>query len=223
MEHASIAAFARFALQLMSLGAPMDLVVATQQAMADETEHTALCFNLAGAYANQSVGPAALDVRGALDALSVWDIVRATVREGCIGETVAAVEAEEALTQATDPAVKDVLGVIARDEARHAALAWRFIAWAMNEYGDGVAAIAEEEIRSVMALREAELSFEPIASELAAHGVLSSGERVRLRSAALSGIVLPTLHTVARAAAPARYKSMSVSGSSSTGSVVGAV
>ena len=39
MEHASIAAFARFALQLLAVGAPPDLILAGQRAMADETNH----------------------------------------------------------------------------------------------------------------------------------------------------------------------------------------
>ncbi|HEY6079257.1 MAG TPA: Dickkopf N-terminal cysteine-rich domain-containing protein, partial [Polyangiaceae bacterium] len=44
MEHASIAAFARFSLQLLSLGAPPELVDSCTQALADETAHTKLCF-----------------------------------------------------------------------------------------------------------------------------------------------------------------------------------
>src|SRR5262249_9765660 len=39
MEHASIAAFARFVLQLTSLGAPPELVEASNAALADETRH----------------------------------------------------------------------------------------------------------------------------------------------------------------------------------------
>src|SRR5262249_8003152 len=50
MEHASIAAFARFTLQLLAVGAPPDLVMAAQRAMADETNHAQLAFALAAAY-----------------------------------------------------------------------------------------------------------------------------------------------------------------------------
>ncbi|MEO6598422.1 MAG: hypothetical protein ABIQ16_01020, partial [Polyangiaceae bacterium] len=46
MEHASIAAFARFSLQLLSLGAPAELVEACNRALVDETAHTRLCFAL---------------------------------------------------------------------------------------------------------------------------------------------------------------------------------
>src|SRR5690606_26260413 len=39
MEHASVAAFARFTLQLLSLGAPAALIEASNQALIDETRH----------------------------------------------------------------------------------------------------------------------------------------------------------------------------------------
>ena len=39
LEHASVAAFARFVLQLLGVGAPPSLVLAAQQALADEVEH----------------------------------------------------------------------------------------------------------------------------------------------------------------------------------------
>ncbi|MCA9546694.1 MAG: ferritin-like domain-containing protein, partial [Myxococcales bacterium] len=41
-EHASVASFARFALHLMAVGAPPDLLVATHQAGLDEIEHARL-------------------------------------------------------------------------------------------------------------------------------------------------------------------------------------
>jgi hypothetical protein len=49
MEHASVAAFARFTLDLLALGAPADLVQSAQQALGDEIAHAELCFGLAGA------------------------------------------------------------------------------------------------------------------------------------------------------------------------------
>ena len=102
MEHASIAAFARFALEILSLGAPPELLVQTHAAMTDETVHARDAFALASAYAGRAVGPGALDVGAALSSRTPLDIVRTTILEGCIGETVAAVEAAEAREHATD-------------------------------------------------------------------------------------------------------------------------
>lgn len=133
MEHASIAAFARFTLQLLSMGAPPGLVEDTQDAMRDETEHASLCYGLASAYLERPVGPAPLDVRGALDAVDGAAILADAIREGCIGETVASMEAAEAAAHADDPVIRGALLRIAEDEARHAELAWRFVRWAVAE------------------------------------------------------------------------------------------
>src|SRR5688572_10054793 len=67
-EHASVAAFARFALQLLALGAPADLVASAQAAMADEIEHARLCFGLAWRYRGRSVGPSALPIADCIGA-----------------------------------------------------------------------------------------------------------------------------------------------------------
>jgi hypothetical protein len=132
MEHASVAAFARFTLDLLSLGAPAELVAASQQALGDEIEHARLCFGLASAYAGRALGPGELSVDGALEARSFETIVKTAIHEACVGETLAALEAEAELAAATDPEVRRVLQRIARDEARHAELGYRFLRWALD-------------------------------------------------------------------------------------------
>jgi len=65
----------------------------------------------------------ALPVRG-LEAIAVENAV-----EGCVRETFGAVLALWQSRAARDPMIRDAFGVIARDEARHAALAWAVDAW----------------------------------------------------------------------------------------------
>jgi hypothetical protein len=139
LEHASIAAFARFQLQLLALGAPPELVEACTQALADETAHTQLCFALASAYAGRALGPGPLDVDGSLNVTSLGDIVQLVIAEGCFGETNAALEALEARDTATDPLIADTYARIAADEQRHAELAFRFVRWALEQGGRAVA------------------------------------------------------------------------------------
>lgn len=133
MEHASIAAFARFSLQLLALGAPPDLVEACTQALADETRHARLCFQLASAYAGHGVAPGPLDIERGLAAVSLADIVDLVIAEGCVGETSAALEALAAAETATDAVIANVYSQIAEDEQRHAALAFRFLRWAIEQ------------------------------------------------------------------------------------------
>ncbi|MFV8755200.1 hypothetical protein ACNOYE_32020 [Nannocystaceae bacterium ST9] len=132
-EHASIAAFARFALQLMTLGAPPELLRDCQAAMLDETRHAQLAFGLASRFTAAPVGPGALELTGAFADSSIESILRDVVLEGCLGETRAAAEARAAAGECEQPELRAVLEAIADDEELHAALAWRFVAWLLDQ------------------------------------------------------------------------------------------
>jgi hypothetical protein len=201
MEHASIAAFARFTLHLLSVGAPPDLVRAAQVAMGDETEHARLAFRLASAYAGRLVGPSALDIAGALEGSSIKELVATLLREGCIGETVAAIEAREALEFAIDPVVREVLAILARDELRHAELAWRTLSWLVAAGRVPADDVREEGLRAV-----AEASAEPgeraAEPELLAHGIVDDATRQELRRRALAEVFGVCLGGVLEGATP---------------------
>lgn len=205
MEHASIAAFARFSLQLLGLGAPPDLIERTNRAMADETKHARAAFALASAYRGRRLGPGSLPVNGALDGGSdPASVLRLVVREGCIGETVAAVEAGEAEENAVDPVVRAVLGEIANDESEHAELAWRTVRWALEAFGDEVRGAILEEI----ALVESELGSAPGVTpssrdeERLLHGVVTDRMRATMRRTVLRHTVLPCLKALVAEALP---------------------
>jgi hypothetical protein len=130
LEHASIAAFARLALQLMAHGAPPDLVMATHEAALDEIEHARLCFALASAYAGERVEAAAFDAAAAMSgAGTLEELAIETLYDGCIGETAAALDAGNEAMCATDPVIARVQQQICEDETRHAELAWAILAW----------------------------------------------------------------------------------------------
>lgn len=216
MEHASVAAFARFALELLSLGAPPELVQATQAAMADETSHARDAFALASAYAGRPIGPGLLAIDGSLGSRTPLEIVRTAILEGCIGETVAAIEAREALSTATDPAVRAVLTRVTADEARHAELAWRFVQWVLRE---GPAELRVASARTLLDSVKAELVAadgqrtvaepeDPAA--LRAHGVLDADTRREIRRRALREVILPCARALVDLADAVSDRSVSV-------------
>lgn len=134
MEHASIASFARFSLQLIHLGAPPELHQETAQAMLDEIHHAKLCFELARRFTKGDIGPGPLPVHGALDSdLDMLSVFQEVFWEGCVGETLAAFEAAQAATLATDPQVKATLEIIEKDEQQHAELGWKTLAWILRQ------------------------------------------------------------------------------------------
>lgn len=130
VEHASIASFSNLALRLIVVGAPPDLIAGAHRAALDEIEHARIAFAFAAAYGETSVGPAPFEeaarlrADGGLAALALETFV-----DGCIGETIAAVEAGVAASRATDPVIASALTAIAEDETRHAELAWSILAW----------------------------------------------------------------------------------------------
>jgi hypothetical protein len=208
LEHASIAAFARFTLQLLELGAPADLCSAAQEAMRDETLHAQLCFTLASRYAGQPLAPGPLSMSGVLAPAALDDVARLCLLEGCVGETLAAIEAAEALAGATDPEVRRALERIAHDERRHAELAFRFVAWALEQrphsgLRHALAAVLEATVGVSRCAADADAGSRrgaepPAANEawgddarLEAHGLLSERRRSALRRAVLEEVVVP--------------------------------
>jgi hypothetical protein len=195
-EHASVASFARFSLSLLAAGAPADLVADAHRAALDEVRHAELCFALATAYAGEEIGPGRfpagdrIEASGSLIALAV-----AAVREGCVGETIAAVLVAEQAARATDPAVRAALEQIASDEARHAELAWRTVAWAVEAGGPEVRRAVAAAFRgggSTMRGSRGPDDGAPMAEVLGTHGRLDAATSARVTAAAMELVVAPS-------------------------------
>lgn len=188
LEHASVASFARFSLELMALGAPPELLLQAQQAGADEVAHARLAWGLASAYAGRPVGPGPLSMRGVAVADRAEAILVALIEEACVNETLAAAEAGEAARRCADPVVRQVLLRIARDEARHAALGWRCLAWLLQQRPD-LAPLAGQTLDRL----QAELVARSPAHgpDLAELGLPSPAARHAVHVAAMAEVVAP--------------------------------
>jgi len=210
-EHASIASFARTILELMAVGAPLDLLDASQRALADEIRHARACLALAEAHAGTALafGPLpALAPRGG----GLRRVALDTFEEGCVSETISAIEAGRAADDAIpgndtndadanananadahdDADAKDAsyadaaeakarvtLVRIAEDEAAHAALAWRTLAWALA--ADGTDALRNELRARADELRRAAFAASPepeAAADVAPDAARSAWEKV---------------------------------------------
>lgn len=188
MEHASIAAFARFSLQLLELGAPAALIEETNQALVDETRHARACFALASRFSGAPVGPGRLLTQDALSSCTLAEVVRLVIDEGCIGETIAAVTASEMAASATDPAIAQMLTDIAADELRHAELAWRFVRWAMDQGDEDTLAAARASLSNV---ENRIFDDGDEHAHLPEHGLIGSESRRALERTVLRQIVAP--------------------------------
>lgn len=192
MEHASIASFGQFALQLLALGAPAELVEQAHVAALDEIEHARICFALASAYGGQRVGPGPLDaVTGGFS--SEWRaVVCANVEEGCVGETLSALEATEAARRATDPAVQAALDAVAFDEEQHAQLAWAVWGWALGVAPE-VREASETAFEHALAGTRAGLPNDAAGRELEPHGRLANSTRRALALRNIDEVLIPAM------------------------------
>ena len=139
-EHASVAAFSRLALELMALGAPNELLRAVHQAALDEVGHADLCWAAAKRAGHADVCAAEFPIGELKLASSVAVLAAAAVREGCLAETLGAQVMIEIAALVPHPETKAVLDTIAREEATHAVLSFRIVAWALRVGGAAVKA-----------------------------------------------------------------------------------
>ncbi len=194
-EHASVAAFARATLELLAVGAPPDLVAASQQASLDEIRHARACLTLAARYAApQEPGPLpALAPRdGGLVALACN-----TFLEGCVGETIAALAARRAARRCELQATRDTLLTISEDETRHAELAWATVAWAVRTGGRAVADALRALAHDLQARPVADPGPDRLSpATLAAHGRLTTAALAATRRDAWQDIIAPTLELI---------------------------
>ncbi|WP_437599742.1 ferritin-like domain-containing protein [Sorangium sp. So ce590] len=211
LEHASIASFARFSLQLLALGAPAALVGEAHRAALDEVEHARLAYGIASRLAGRAIGPGPLlEAATAPLGAGVAEVVEALVEEGCVGETLGAAEGRELSQIAGDPALAAALARIAADEERHAALAWRALSWMLATFGEPARAAAERAFSRAVARYAADPAPGPAAHE--ALGVLPARALGALRREVLAEVVAPcraALPGLSSDSAPAKSSSWS--------------
>jgi hypothetical protein len=171
LEHAAVASFGRFALDLSALGAPEALVRDAIRAIGDEARHARLAFDLAAAFGDPGHRPGTLAVDPSLCA-ELATFVQRTVGDGCVAETIGVAILEARAAVATDVTVRRVLSALARDEARHAELGWRALEWALAAGGDAVRRAATESLREALASHEASIEVEHASSADGAFGEL---------------------------------------------------
>jgi hypothetical protein len=193
-EHASVAAFARFVLHLMSLGSPPDLLLDAIRAMEEEVHHARLCFGIARQFTDEASSPGRMELSGIFDqGDDPGSILRAAILEGCFEETISAAYAQVALERVQEPSIRTALATIAADEARHADLAWRFVSWTIQTYPE-LRSVAEECFAKAFAKpKEIEQDEWEL---LEPYGYLRSSSKHEVRAATLRDVIIPRIEAL---------------------------
>jgi hypothetical protein len=133
------------------------------------------------------------ELASALDT-DLCNVALATLVEGCIGETFASVVAREQARLAGDDGTRLALSEVAEDEARHAQLAFRFVAWALAQAGPALRALLHDEVeRGLSRLPEPSATAGVPLAALHHHGRPSADEQRTLYWQAREWILRPAL------------------------------
>jgi P-aminobenzoate N-oxygenase AurF len=125
LESASVRAFRDLERWLGAFAAPTRLRSAASRAAADERRHARAVARLARRFGASPPRPRAAPSPSP----SLFELIEDDVIEGCVGETFGALVATWQAERAGDPRVRRTMQAIARDETRHAALAWEIWRW----------------------------------------------------------------------------------------------
>jgi hypothetical protein len=188
-EHASVASFARFTMQLMAVGAPADLIAESTRAQADEIRHARVCLGIASTLADETIGLGALNIDASLDSAgSVASILVDTIKEACVNETISAAICQASGEAATDAFIADALLSIAEDEQRHSTLAWRTVRWLLAEHPE-LADLARATFDEAMAQPWG--SSTEATGDLTPWGVLSRAQEQAVANRVMRRVVKP--------------------------------
>ena len=126
---ASVRAFEILSDELELHDAPSDLATRAERAARETMIHALAMGALARRYGGLPRPPMLTQPAGrTLEQMACENAI-----EGCVRETFGALVALVQAESAADPAVRDAMRAVARDEIRHAALAWEIDAWARTQ------------------------------------------------------------------------------------------
>jgi P-aminobenzoate N-oxygenase AurF len=131
LESASVRAFGDLERSLVALGAPPRLAAAARRAACDERRHARAVARLARRFGSSPPRPRV----HRRPPPTIFDLLEDGVVEGCVGETFGALLLTWQAEHAEGPRVRRTLRAIARDETRHAALAWEIWRWGAGLVG----------------------------------------------------------------------------------------
>ncbi len=174
----------------MANGAPAALISAATRAMADEIAHARAATGIACAIDGQPRGYGPLEVTGSLEDASPAALLRDTLIEGCIGETIASAIAHASSEECTEPTIRSALARICADEQRHALLAWRTVRWLLDTH-------PELRAEAVALLASHRLGQRPADSPgVPALGMLSARQQHAIAESVLKDVIAPCAHAL---------------------------
>jgi hypothetical protein len=184
VEGIAAMAFDRLADELAGFGAPASLVDGARMSATHEREHCSAMTELARRWGKE---PSRARSVAALPSRTLEEIVVENAGEGCVRETLGAVVMAFQAQHAADPAVREALAKIAREEQEHSAWSWALDAWARSAVGPQTLAAMDAARDEVLCeLRHTMATFDPNV-ELSREAGMPSARAVSAMIAELEG------------------------------------
>ncbi len=136
MEYASVPAFLQLAAELREVRAPAALVLRAERAAQDELQHTGLCAELAEHYTGAPHDVAIPQIANRPPLAGAPGLRRLAIEswlDGCLGEGLAAALSRDESLSHPELRVRGAQRRIAKDEHRHAELAWDILSWCLEQ------------------------------------------------------------------------------------------
>lgn len=156
-EHASVPAFSRISWLLAAVGAPAELHEGALRAAMQEIDHTRRCFALAAGYGGRNHSVEAMPdlLLGGLDLDGEPHVHLAieSLNDGCLLEDFNADVAGACVAVCEEPATRDVLERITREERDHAEFSWQLVEWLIARSPKTVVPALERAIEALASIR----------------------------------------------------------------------
>ncbi len=190
LEHASIPAVSRMALDLVALGAPPDLIADAHVAALDEVRHARFALGLAKALDGRDESPGPLPLPVVEPGADVAKLAIETVVDGCVQETIGSALIRASARACTVPSLARALAAVADDEERHGVLAFRVARFLIGRLAPHARAEVEATIRAVVTSWSSSPSKQPAPPEL---GLLDPEAERAYAAEALAKVVAPAI------------------------------
>ena len=187
LESASVTAFVQLEARLASICAPRRLRRAALRAARDEERHAKITARLARLYGGTVAVPSVPCVKE----LTLEELALENAVEGCVRETFGVLVGWHQAARASDAEIARAATALARDEARHAELAWEIHQWLWSRVGARARARVRAAQRRVLAdLRDGAGAWPPEVANTA--GLPDRASEIRLLDAFEARLFAPS-------------------------------
>ncbi len=195
-EHTSIASFNKHSLELISLGAPSNLLIRCNQAAIDEIVHAVLCMSVVSSVSGKQLSDPVTNVANLLPSQpTAKEVMLSVIYDGCINETLAAYSAKVVANRTKEPNIKKIIEKIDMEEMTHALLAFDTLDWIISKHPELKEVCINTFESYLNTPRNFDTKFDTIPS-IEDYGVITKQIKEKAYKLALSKLIGPRLHAI---------------------------